>query len=124
MNSFQNRFSGMIIRNLGIFNISINQLSKKVGINQGYLSRVLKGERNITSNETILKIAKELNINPPEELLIELGRLPKGKKELVDLAILANRLNALQLRDLKDRALNMDRKNKLQKAFKKGQKNE
>ena len=79
-------------------------------------------ERNITSNETILKIAKELNIYPPEELLIELGRLPKGKKELVDLAILANRLTALQLRELKDKALYMDRSNKLKKGLNKDKK--
>lgn len=55
--------------------ISLNQLAKRVGISAAFLSRILGRERSLPSDKMILRIARILDIEPAERLLIEAGRI-------------------------------------------------
>jgi transcriptional regulator with XRE-family HTH domain len=60
--------------------ISLNQLAERGGISPAFLSRILNRERSLPSDKTILRFAKILDLEPPERLLIEAGRIPEEFK--------------------------------------------
>lgn len=60
--------------------IGVRQLAKKANISAGFLSYILNGTRNV-SEESIISIAKALNLNP-SDLLIEAGFLPSKDEEV------------------------------------------
>jgi XRE family transcriptional regulator of biofilm formation len=65
-------------------NISLRELAKKVGITAGYLSQL---ERNITlaglpSEENIIKMAKALNTDETELILLA-GKLPSDMTDML-----------------------------------------
>ena len=56
--------------------ISLNQLADKAGVSPAFLSRILNRQRGLPSDPTILRLAQLLDVQPPERLLIEAGRVP------------------------------------------------
>jgi transcriptional regulator with XRE-family HTH domain len=56
--------------------ISLNQLAYRAGVSPAFLSRILNGERGLPSDKIILRFAKLVDLEPPERLLIEAGRIP------------------------------------------------
>jgi len=56
--------------------ISLNQLAAKAGVSPAFLSRILNKERGLPSDKVILRLARVLDLQPPERLLIEAGRIP------------------------------------------------
>ena len=60
--------------------ISLNQLAEKAGVSPAFLSRILNKERGLPSDKAILRLAEVLDLQPPERLLIEAGRIPEEMK--------------------------------------------
>ena len=60
--------------------ISLNQLAYRAKVSPAFLSRILNRERGLPSDETILRIARELDLQPAERLLIAAGRIPEELK--------------------------------------------
>ena len=60
--------------------ISLNQLAEKAGLSPAFLSRILNKERGLPSDKAILRLAEVLDLQPPERLLIEAGRIPEEMK--------------------------------------------
>lgn len=60
--------------------ISLNQLAEKAGVSPAFLSRILNKERGLPSDKAILRFAEVLDLQPPERLLIEAGRIPEELK--------------------------------------------
>lgn len=60
--------------------ISLNQLAEKAGVSPAFLSRILNKERGLPSDKAILQLAEVLDLQPPERLLIEAGRIPEEMK--------------------------------------------
>jgi transcriptional regulator with XRE-family HTH domain len=57
--------------------ISLNQLAERARISPAFVSRILNKERGVPSDKVILRLAKVLDLQPNERLLIEAGRLPE-----------------------------------------------
>jgi transcriptional regulator with XRE-family HTH domain len=60
--------------------ISLNQLAERAGVSPAFLSRILNKERGLPSDKAILRLAEVLDLQPPERLLIEAGRIPEELK--------------------------------------------
>jgi transcriptional regulator with XRE-family HTH domain len=60
--------------------ISLNQLAHKAGVSPAFLSRILNRERGLPSDKAISRLAQVLDLEPPERLLIEAGRIPEELK--------------------------------------------
>jgi transcriptional regulator with XRE-family HTH domain len=60
--------------------ISLNQLAERAGFSPAFLSRILNRQRGLPSENTILRLAQVLDLQPPERLLIEAGRIPEELK--------------------------------------------
>lgn len=60
--------------------ISLNQLAERAGMSPAFLSRILNKQRGLPSDKTILRLAQELDLAPPERLLIAAGRIPEEMK--------------------------------------------
>lgn len=60
--------------------ISLNQAAEQAGMSPAFLSRILNRKRGIPSDKAILRLAKVLDLRPPERLLIEAGRIPEELK--------------------------------------------
>ena len=60
--------------------ISLNQLAERAGFSPAFLSRMLNRQRGLPSDKTILRLAQVLDLEPPERLLIEAGRIPEELK--------------------------------------------
>jgi len=63
--------------------ISLNQLAEKAGVSPAFLSRILNKERGLPSEKVILRFARVLDLQPPERLLIEAGRIPAELKPML-----------------------------------------
>jgi HTH-type transcriptional regulator, competence development regulator len=57
--------------------ISLNQLAERAGVSPAFLSRIINKQRGLPSDEAILRLAKVLDLEPAERLLIEAGRIPE-----------------------------------------------
>lgn len=64
--------------------VSLNQLAERAGFSPAFLSRILNKQRGLPSDRTILRLAQELDLQPPERLLIEAGRIPEELKGLLN----------------------------------------
>ena len=60
--------------------ISLNQLAERAGFSPAFLSRILNRQRGLPSDKTVLRLAQVLDLEPPERLLIEAGRIPEELK--------------------------------------------
>jgi transcriptional regulator with XRE-family HTH domain len=60
--------------------VSLNRAAMQAGLSPSFLSRILNRKRGLPSDETILRLAAVLNIQPRERLLIEAGRIPDDLK--------------------------------------------
>jgi transcriptional regulator with XRE-family HTH domain len=61
--------------------ISLNQLAVRAGISPAFLSRILNRQRGLPSDSAILRLAQLLDLQPPERLLIEAGRISKEMRD-------------------------------------------
>jgi transcriptional regulator with XRE-family HTH domain len=57
--------------------ISLNQLAERARVSPAFLSRIINKQRGLPSDEAILRLAKVLDLEPAERLLIEAGRIPE-----------------------------------------------
>jgi transcriptional regulator with XRE-family HTH domain len=64
--------------------ISLNQLAERAGFSPAFLSRILNKQRGLPSDKIILRLARELDLQPPERLLIAAGRIPEDLKAPLD----------------------------------------
>jgi transcriptional regulator with XRE-family HTH domain len=74
--------------------ISLNQLAKRGGISAAFLSRILSRERSLPSDKTILRIARILDLEPAERLLIEAGRISEELKSTLSRPLMPALLRA------------------------------
>lgn len=74
--------------------ISLNQLAERGGISPAFLSRILNRERSLPSDKTIWKLAEILDLEPPERLLIESGRIPEDLKSTLNRPLMPMLLRA------------------------------
>ncbi|MGA7294259.1 MAG: helix-turn-helix transcriptional regulator [Terriglobales bacterium] len=74
--------------------ISLNQLAKRGGISAAFLSRILSRERSLPADKVILRIARSLDIAPPERLLIEAGRISEELKSTLGRPLMPELLRA------------------------------
>ena len=58
--------------------MSLREVARRSSVSPSCLSRILTGERGLPSDDLILKMAKVLDIQPHELLLIEAGRIPEN----------------------------------------------
>ncbi len=63
--------------------ISLNQLAHRAGVSPAFLSRILNRQRGLPSDKVILRLAQLLDLEPPERLLIEAGRIPEEFRPLL-----------------------------------------
>jgi len=63
--------------------ISLNQLAERAGLSPAFLSRILNKQRGLPTDKVILRLAQELQFDLPERLLVEAGRVPEGRKEMM-----------------------------------------
>jgi transcriptional regulator with XRE-family HTH domain len=86
--------------------ISLNQLAYRTGVSPAFLSRILNGERGLPSDKIILRLAKLLDLEPPERLLIEAGRIPEelrpmlSQPQIPELLRAADKLSETELEQL------------------------
>jgi transcriptional regulator with XRE-family HTH domain len=72
-----NYFGKLVKDNLRQRNISLRQLSRNVGLDPSFLSKVLAGKRNPPSEErSLVKIAHCLDCDA-DALVLSAGRIPK-----------------------------------------------
>lgn len=60
---------------------SLHQLAIRASVSPSYLWRLFNKQRGIPADETILELAKVLEIYPPEKLLYAAGRAPETIKD-------------------------------------------
>jgi transcriptional regulator with XRE-family HTH domain len=70
------KFKNAIKKAIKTKGLSLRALSRETGIDLGFLSRILSGQRNPPSNSYIIKIANILDLNP-DQLIVDAGRIPK-----------------------------------------------
>lgn len=58
--------------------VSLNRVAERAGMSPAFLSRILNRERGLPADKAILRLASELDIQPPELLLIKAGRVPNS----------------------------------------------
>jgi transcriptional regulator with XRE-family HTH domain len=86
--------------------ISLNQLAYRAGVSPAFLSRILNGERGLPSDKIILRFAKLVDLEPPERLLIEAGRIPAelrpmlSQPQIPELLRAADKLSETELEHL------------------------
>lgn len=74
--------------------ISLNQVAERAGFSPAFLSRILNRQRGLPSDKTILRLARVLDLEPPERLLIEAGRIPEELKPALSQASMPELLRA------------------------------
>ncbi len=60
--------------------LSLNQVAERAKLSPAFLSRILNRQRGLPAEKAILRLAQVLDIQPPELLLIEAGRIPEDLK--------------------------------------------
>ena len=78
--------------------ISLRQLAFRADMDPATLSRILARRQNLPSNEAILRLAEVLEIKPPEQLLVEAGRIPESRSQLMPLMRAATELPEAEIR--------------------------
>jgi len=80
--------------------IALRQLAFRADMDPATLSRILSKRQNLPSNEAILRLAGVLEIQPPELLLVEAGRIPENKRQLAPLLRVASELTETELKEV------------------------
>jgi|GEM_PF-4404762 len=80
--------------------LSLRDVAPSAGISAGFLSRILTGKRKLPSDSVLLALAKALKIVPPEKILIEAGRMPSSRPEVVQLFRSAGDLTAQEVKQV------------------------
>jgi transcriptional regulator with XRE-family HTH domain len=86
--------------------ISLNQLAVQAGMSPAFLSRIMNKQRGLPSDEAILRLARVLDLEPNERLLVEAGHVPDGlmsslsQPGLPELLRVAGKLSETEQQDL------------------------
>lgn len=70
-------FIGLLRQGLEKQKISLNQLAERAGVSPAFLSRIMNKQRGLPSDRVILRLARVLDLQPNERLLIAAGRIPE-----------------------------------------------
>ena len=65
----------LIRKRLKDLNYSAYWLAKETGRSKQYIGSIVRGEKNLTAHDTIVKVAQALKISP-DDLYIAAGRIP------------------------------------------------
>ena len=94
-------FGRRIKRQAQELGLSLRQIAEIVEMDPSFLSRIVAGTRNPPNDELIEHLAKALQM-PPEELLVEAGRIPElpegTRKALPDFFRASKDLSESQIR--------------------------
>jgi transcriptional regulator with XRE-family HTH domain len=99
-------FINMLREGMEKRSISLNQLADQASVSPAFLSRILNKQRGLPSDKTILRLAELLDLQPPERLLIEAGRIPEELKAILsqsqipELLRAADKLSETELQQL------------------------
>lgn len=77
-------FIGLLRESMESQKISLNQLAEQAGVSPAFLSRILNRQRGLPSDQTILRLAQILELEPPENALIAAGRIPDELKRTLN----------------------------------------
>ena len=73
-------FRKLVERHADELGFSLREIARRAEISVSFLSRILAGERGLPGDDVLLKLAKVLDIRPPELLLVEAGRVPQKSR--------------------------------------------
>ena len=104
--------------------LSARSVAKEAGISPSYLSRIIHADRSLPSDEKILALAKALKMDHPEELLVEIGRIPYSPDILTTFMKLIIRTDKSHYDELFKYLVKMSYKKPKDKEDNKGQDNE
>ncbi|MHC4060007.1 MAG: helix-turn-helix domain-containing protein [Planctomycetota bacterium] len=90
--------------------ISLRRLAFQADMDPATLSRILSKQQNLPANEVILRLAEVLEIQPPEVLLVEAGRVPGNKPQMTPLLRAASELTERELNQVLRVARDLARK--------------
>jgi transcriptional regulator with XRE-family HTH domain len=90
------RLKKFVDKRVAELGLSYREIARQAGMSVSFLSRVLAGERGLPPDDVLLRIAKALEVDPPERILAEAGRVPE-KRRLVTLMRAATELSAADL---------------------------
>lgn len=85
------------VRKIGI---TQRQLALQSDLDPATLTRILSGQQKLPSNETILRMASVLDIQPPELLLVEAGRIPRNRSRMIPLMRAVSELSETELQQV------------------------
>ena len=97
--------------------ISLREVAKRAKLSSSFVWRILAGERGLPDDDDLLRLAEALEIQPPERLLVEAGRIPENRSRMVPLMRAASELTEGELEKVLKiaRQLARDRRNKKRK---------
>ena len=93
-------FVDLVIGEMVRQGLSFRDVAPHAEISASSLSRMLTGKRKLPSDNKLLRIAAALNIVPPEKLLVEAGRIPSDRPEVVQLFRSTGDLTAKEVRQV------------------------
>ena len=93
-------FVDLVIGEMNRQGLSLRDVAPDAGMSASFLSRILTGKRKLPLDKMLLKLAAALDIVPPEKLLIEAGRMPPGRPEVVKLFRATGDLTAKEVRQV------------------------
>jgi transcriptional regulator with XRE-family HTH domain len=99
-------FIGLLRTEMEKRRISLNHLADRAGVSPAFLSRILNRQRGLPSDKTIWRLAQVLDLEPPERLLIEAGRIPEELKpalsqpQIPELLLAAGELSETDLQEV------------------------
>ena len=92
-------FKKLVAKRLTELDISLRELARRADISPSFLSRILSGNRGLPDDEDILRLAEELEIEPPRRLLVEARRVPRTGP-MVPLMRAASELTQQEIREV------------------------
>lgn len=82
-------FQALITNAMERQELSMRGVAALVGISPAFFCRIMAGERGLPDDDVLLRLGHALDIQPPEQVLVAAGRLPKGMKGLATLYLRA-----------------------------------
>ena len=92
-------FKNLVNERMSELGLSLRQLAKRADISPSFLSRILSGERGLPDDKDILRLADALEIQRPERLLVEAGRIPE-RRSMIPLMRATSELTEQEIRQV------------------------
>ncbi len=100
-------FRRLVAKQMKALDYSLRKVARLAEISPSFLSRILTGERGLPGDEDILRLASALEIEPPEKLLIEAGRV---KPKMLPLLRVSSELSTKELEQVRKVARDLAQK--------------